>query len=170
MGVQLIIVVETNKRNKSDWMYIKSTIDHFYNYDSSEIKFSPVFMDSKTKYKDKESEIQKLISKYGPNNQSEIIYFFDCDNYDTDSTERNFLEGAKKYCESKGYQFVWFCKDIELVYWGKKVDKSKKKEEATKFLQKKEIKNIAAKKLSVNKCQNNTSNILLVLDKYLTRK
>ena len=170
MGVQLIIVVETNKKNKSDWMYIKYTIDHFYDYDTAEIKLSTVYMDSKTKYKDKETEIQKLISRYGPNNKSEVIYCFDCDKYDTDVTERNFLDEAEQYCKDKGYQFVWFCKDIEQVYWGKKVEKNKKRDEAIKFLQKKEIKRISSAKLSVNKYRNNTSNILLILDKYLTRK
>ena len=30
MGVQLIFVVETNKTCKSDWIYIKDTIDYFF--------------------------------------------------------------------------------------------------------------------------------------------
>ena len=173
MGVQLIIVVETNKKNRSDWMYIKDTIEHFYNYDNSEVKFSPVYMDGKTKYKDKEGEIQTLISKYAKSakgNKSEVIYCFDCDNYDTDVTDRNFLKDAQKYCESKDYQFAWFCKDIERVYLGKKVEKNKKRDEAAKFLRKKEIKNIAAEKLSANKYRNDHSNLLSVLDKYLARK
>ena len=29
MGVQLIFVVETNKKCKSDWIYIKDTIDYY---------------------------------------------------------------------------------------------------------------------------------------------
>ena len=32
MGVQFIFVVETNKGCKSDWIYIKETINYFYNY------------------------------------------------------------------------------------------------------------------------------------------
>lgn len=31
MGLQLIFVVETNKKCKSDWIYIKDTIDYFLN-------------------------------------------------------------------------------------------------------------------------------------------
>ena len=40
MGVQLIFVVETNKKCNSDWIYIKETIEHFYLYDriKSQIK------------------------------------------------------------------------------------------------------------------------------------
>lgn len=42
MGLQLIFVVETNKKCKSDWIYIKDTIDRFYQYDQAQVKFSPV--------------------------------------------------------------------------------------------------------------------------------
>ena len=30
MGPQLIFVVETNKKCNSDWIYIKDTVEHFY--------------------------------------------------------------------------------------------------------------------------------------------
>ena len=50
MGLQLIFVVETNKKCKSDWIYIKDTIDRFYQYDQAQVKFSPVYMDGKGKY------------------------------------------------------------------------------------------------------------------------
>lgn len=30
MGLQLIFVVETNKKCNADWVYIKDTIDNFY--------------------------------------------------------------------------------------------------------------------------------------------
>ena len=33
MGLQLIFVVETNKTCKSDWIYIKDTVERFYQYD-----------------------------------------------------------------------------------------------------------------------------------------
>lgn len=38
MGVQLLFAVETNKKCDSDWIYIKSTIEHFYIVDDSEKK------------------------------------------------------------------------------------------------------------------------------------
>lgn len=64
MGMQLIFVVETNKKCKSDWIYIKDTIEHFYQYDRAQVKFTPVYMDGKGKYKNKETEINSLISQY----------------------------------------------------------------------------------------------------------
>lgn len=38
MSLQLIFVVETNKTCKSDWIYIKDTIDYFFEYDRTAIK------------------------------------------------------------------------------------------------------------------------------------
>ena len=51
MGLQLIFVVETNKNCKSDWIYIKETIERFYQYDQVQIKFSPVYMDRRENIK-----------------------------------------------------------------------------------------------------------------------
>ena len=45
MSLQLIFVVETNKTCKSDWIYIKDTIDYFFEYDRTAIKLTPVYMD-----------------------------------------------------------------------------------------------------------------------------
>ena len=50
MGVQLIFVVETNKKCNSDWIYIKETIEHFYLYDRIKVKLSVVYMDGRGNY------------------------------------------------------------------------------------------------------------------------
>ena len=60
MSIQLIFVVETNKTCKSDWIYIKDTIDYFFEYDRTAIKLTPVYMYVKGKYKNKEKEIYDL--------------------------------------------------------------------------------------------------------------
>ena len=39
MSLQLIFVVETNKTCKSDWIYIKDTIDYFFEYDRTKRNF-----------------------------------------------------------------------------------------------------------------------------------
>lgn len=62
MGLQLIFAVEADKKSKSDWIYMKDTIDYFYQYDHVQFKFSPVYMNGRGKYKNKEKEILKLIS------------------------------------------------------------------------------------------------------------
>ena len=108
MGVQFIFVVETNKGCKSDWIYIKETINHFYNYDNN-VKLSEVYMDGKGRYKYKEKEIKSLVSQYkatSKDNQSKVIYCFDCDNYDTNQNDAMFLKNTRQYCKEKGYEFV----------------------------------------------------------------
>ena len=118
MGLQLVFVVETNKKCNSDWIYIKDTIEHFYVYDRTQVKLSPVYMDGKGKYKNKEKQIRQLIAQYSAaakTNRTKVIYCFDCDDYDSNQEDLRFLEEAKQYCASKGYDFIWFCKDIEIV-------------------------------------------------------
>ena len=173
MGLQLIFVVETNKKCKSDWIYIKDTIDRFYQYDQAQVKFSPVYMDGKGKYKNKEKEISSWISQYvagNKTNQSKVIFCFDCDDYDSKPEDAEFLTNVKQYCAEKGYDFIWFCKDIERVYLGKKVDDSQKKRESATFKAKKLIEAVEECKLVANNYRANTSNIMLVIGKYLSRK
>lgn len=173
MGLQLIFVVETNKKCKSDWIYIKDTIERFYKYNQAHIKFTPVYMDGRGKYQKKESEILKNISQYASTakgNCSRVIYCFDCDDYDIKQDDSDFLKNAKQYCSTKGYDFVWFCKDVERVYIGKKVDDSEKKRESATFKEKKLIANVEMKKLCETNYKANTSNIINILDKYLERK
>ena len=173
MGLQLIFVVETNKKWKSDWIYIKDTIDRFYQYDQAQVKFSPVYMDGKGKYKNKEKEISGFISQYvagNKTNHSKVIFCFDCDDYDSKPEDAEFLVNAKLYCDENGYDFIWFCKDIERVYLGKKVDDSQKKKESATFKAKKLIDAVDKSKLIGKAYRANTSNIMTVIDQYLSRK
>ena len=171
MGLQLIFVVETDNKCKSDWIYIKDTIEYFYEYDRTDIKLSPVYMNGKGRYKNKEKEIQGLISQYSnKSNISKVLYCFDCDDYDKKPEDSNFLETAKKYCADKGYEFVWFCKDIEHVYIGNQIDDSKKKKTAADFKVKKLIEKLDSKRLKSDCYKTETSNLMNVLGKYAELK
>lgn len=168
MGLQLIFVVETDKKCKSDWIYIKDTIDRFYQYDQAQVKFSPVYMGGKGKYKNKEKEISSLISQYAAGNksrQSKVILCFDCDDYDLKPEDADFLGNAKRYCEEKGYDFIWFCKDVERVYLGKKVDDSQKKKEAEIFKAKRLIDSVDKSKLVSDTYRSDTSSSFCGLSK-----
>lgn len=131
MGAQFIFVVEADEKCRSDWNYIKATIERFYTYDPAHVKLKPVYMAGKNNYRNKKKEVNTLMRKYKGNtekNQSIVIYCFDCDEYDTRKEDSLFLEEARTFCEKNGYYFVWFCKDVERVYLGKKVaDRDKKK-------------------------------------------
>lgn len=60
MGLQLIFVVETNKKCRSDWIYIKSALEKFYSYDQAHVKLSVVYMDGRGNYAKRENDAQKL--------------------------------------------------------------------------------------------------------------
>ncbi len=171
MGQQLIFLVEADKKTKSDWIYIKEVIDRFYRIDSR-IKLSTIYMEGKGNYSSKESQIRALITQYKAtdrNNVSHVICCFDCDEYDTNPEEADFLKKARAYCQDKKYVFVWFCKDIERVMVGKKVEKSQKGEMAATFKKKRLINNVDEEKLNQATYATNTSNIMLVLKQYLER-
>lgn len=176
MGVQLIFVVETNKKSKSDWIYIKDTIYRFYKCDAVNLKLSTVYMDGKNKYLIKEKEVKKLISQYSgaaTNNQTTVLYCFDCDDYDMKCEDAEFLKKTQEFCRLGNYEYVWFCKDIERVYLGEKVEDSHKNREAAKFKAKKLIDGVSESKLKGKRFGANMSNILSVLDNfkpYLVRK
>lgn len=149
MGLQLIFVVETNAKCKSDWIYIKDTIDRFYQYDRTEVKLTPVYMDGKGKYAKSEKQVKSLISQYkvnGKHNQTKVLY-----------------------CTERHYDFVWFCKDIERVYMGQKVNAVDKKNKAAEFKRKNLIFKVNPAQLTVTSYRENTSNLMHVLDQYLTR-
>ncbi len=173
MGLQLIFVIETDSKCKSDWIYIKDTIERFYRIDQAQIKLRPVYMGGKGKYMKKEKEISQLISQYSSTsstNQSKVIFCFDCDDYDFKQADMDFLNTAKQYCITNKYAFVWFCKDIERVYIGKKVEDNEKQREAVNFKSKGLISTIDKNKLLVPDYRTNSSNLMIVLDNFLVRQ
>lgn len=173
MGLQLIFVVETNDKCKSDWIYIKDTIERFFYYDQTMVKLSPVYMNGKGNYKGKEKQITRLIDQYRvtqKENRSVVIYCFDCDDYDKKPEDMRFLQEVQRYCEEKHYEMIWFCKDIESVYLGRKVEDSKKQKEAAQFKSKKMIGQVSAERLNAEQFQVNRSNFLRVVGAYLERK
>ncbi len=105
-------------------------------------------------------------SKSSKGNKSKVIYCFDCDEYDNKNEDLTFLKTVKKYCDDRGYDFVWFCKDVEQVYLGKKVDNSQKKKESAKFKGNNLITKVNVHSLSGKSYKANTSNIMTVLDGY----
>lgn len=174
MGLQLILVVECDERSKSDLIYIKETIEHFYQI-GAQVKLSPVYMKGKGNYRNSKTanDIKKYISQYQATNRSNIskvIYCFDCDDYDIKPSDANFLDTAFQYCKERDYELIWFCKDVERVYIGRKVDDKQKKSEAGKFKTKKLILNVDKCNLIACHYKRNSSNILKVLDRYLKRR
>ncbi|MBQ0065071.1 MAG: hypothetical protein KBT48_04855 [Firmicutes bacterium] len=69
MGAQFIFVVEADEKCKSDWNYIKATIERFYTYDPAHVKLKPVYMAGKNNYRNKKKEVNTLMRKYKGNTE-----------------------------------------------------------------------------------------------------
>ena len=165
--MQIIFVVEADKNSKSDWVYIRETYDRFYK-EKKGIKLSPVYMAGKGNFRSKRvtDTIKKLTKDYSRMNDdgTKVIYCFDTDRYDTDKSDRLLLSQAREFCIECGYLFVWFCRDIESVYLGRKVERNQKVKEASKFRSSHTIETIDERRLSQNETfSENASNILTVL-------
>ncbi len=170
MAIQLILCVETNKKADTDSKYIFETIRYYYNVDNS-VKLSKIYMGTKTKYNSKEvlKQIKQKKSMFS-HGSSMVIYCIDTDQYEKNPNHKKEYDEIQKYCEHENYEMVWFCHDVEEVFIGYKVSDSDKTKKAAEFVKKNIVKNFNYKKLSSDKLIKNTSNMLLVFDKYLQRK
>ena len=77
-----------------------------------------------------------------------------------------FLKDAREYCQTMGYDLVWFCKDVEHVYLGRQIPDSQKQKEAANFKRKKGIATVDMRNLVAQKFRIHGSNIARVLDRY----
>lgn len=173
--MQLIFCVEANNISKSDYIYIKDAIKKFYKIDPANTKLTPYYLGGRGNYSlpKTKAKLKNLINKYAAGSKtmtSKVICCFDCDDYDINSTDANFLEVAQDYCKEWDYEFVWFCKETESVFLGRRVPDNMKKKEAEAFTRKKKIEEITINQLLSNCYCDKRSNLCLVLDKYLARK
>lgn len=169
MSRQILLCVETNKTARTDYKYIDATIKRFYVNDRK-IVYRPIFLETKTKYnaKDKVKEIKDAIKKYP--GETSVIYFIDEDDYDVSSETQILYNNIKSYCESNGYELVFFKKDVEDVYLGQSVTKDEKVKKAEEFTRKKLIESVNESNLRSEIHRQHTSNILNVLDLFWTKK
>lgn len=167
MSKQLIFCVESDNKAKTDWVYIRETINRFYAV-GNDIKLSPVYMGGKTNYKKNKvvSEIRKLSRSYP--GESVVIYCIDTDALESNRDRQKEFDAISKYCKDSGYELIWFHRDIEEVYTGSQAEDSSKKTLATSFKTKSMISNVETSRLSSkNVNASKSSNILSVLSKHL---
>ena len=169
MKRQVLICVETNVRSNTDYVYITCTLNHFCE-NSREIKYRPIYLESKTKYRDKkkQAEIKKWKRAYP--GDTTVIYFIDMDECHVKPEDNKLLDDIKAFCSQEMYELVLFNRDIEDVYWNYQVPKTEKIEKADQFKAKNLIANIPADTLSSITIPHHKSNILRILDKYWIRK
>lgn len=170
MSRQIIICVEANKKSRTDYIYIKDILDYYYDYNQYRTSIKPIFMDSKYNYN--KTDIEKQISEkkkqfYG---ETSILICVDTDKIHANYEDKSFFEKVRLYCNEKEYDLVWFCSDIEEVCLGSSVLDGMKVKEAKAFRRKNMVEKIETKKIEESKPLKGRSNILVILDKYLSRK
>ena len=162
---QIIIVVESDEKSRSDYIYIKSIINEQYNGKlENEVKVSPVFMRGKGNYKRVKGKIKDLKNKYRHIGESFVVYCFDTDKFELNPEDNKVLCEEREYCTVNGYKFVWFCHDIEEVFIGKSVTRQDKTKTAILYSQKQGIKGINLQCLKYNTLTKGKSNLLIVLE------
>lgn len=160
--MQLIFVVESNKRSQSDYYYISETLKEFYN--TLGHKLTPVFMNGKGNYKKTETEINRNKAKYKGKTVVFICYDIDSPNKPTYSLNLEIEE----YAKNKGYETIWFNEDIEQVYVGTSISANEKTKVAKMFMANDKIKFVNKNNLLFTFIsKKRSSNILVILDKYL---
>lgn len=174
--LQLIFCVETNKQSNTDFRYIMSVIDRFYDYKNGHILINPVNMRGKGSYITGKinRQITSLISQFkagSDHGESYVFLCVDCDQYDSDPSDRKFLIQAEEYCLNRpNYRLIWFCRDVEDVFLGHRISDKQKTVEVNRFVRNKMIDLINVQNLSVSQYKPNSSNILLVLNQFLPMK
>ena len=169
MNIQLILCVEADKRAQTDNMYIKQTILRFYRIGKN-VKLSFINMCGKSNYKsnDVKRKIKQLSQDYRIGS-TVVVYCIDLDDINTNPEQVKINSEIDAYTKDKGYETIVFCRDIEEVFIGRRVDKREKTKLAIDFVKKGAVSDISEDKLNYPKERNGYSNILLVLDKYLER-
>jgi hypothetical protein len=175
--MQLILCVESlSKGNKggSDRNYILATMRRFYPEDLGREKITWVYLGGKSNYDRQEKKINAYIAHYGESITTDgiphVIFFVDTDLGGPGSDAEN--KAIQAYCAQRGYDVVWFNRDIEEVYLRKRLASTPEKtKEATSFFLKKRIEMVDKKALcSPSPARSfGQSNILCVLGEYLHR-
>ena len=127
-------------------------------------------MNGKTNYASKnvQNKLTQLSKDY-KNGQSVVIYCVDLDRYESNPAQVRENDDIRAYVTKNNYEMVWFCHDVEEVYLGASVDKRQKSDAAIDFRKKGLISKVDSIKLMSEKAIKGTSNLLLVIDKYLKR-
>lgn len=160
----IVICVECNKQSQTDKIYIGETIKKYYNVGNT-LAIRYCEMGTKTKY----NRIQKKITQITKNAPDvAIIMCVDTDDIFSSQETVSFNKKITEYCQTQGYDLVWFCQDIEEVFLHKTVSDTDKQNKAQSFKTNPSVCKATRSSLSVpDPIHHKQSNLLCVLDNHL---
>jgi len=160
--MQIILVVESNRKSASDFKYVNKAIKYFYKRQTNQIK--PIFAGGKSNLIKQTKNIELMIKKY--KGDSAVIIIADTDIKDTQQNNKLIT-----YCNKYNYKLVWMNKDVEDVFLGKRISNKDKTAEANNYLTKPDS---CLDKINLsddsNKIKEHSSNMLCVFDNYYKRR
>ena len=159
--IKLVFTMETRSSNRSDWMYIKSSIDYFYK--PRTFALDKIFATTKSELISQDTKIKSKIDD--PTREVKVIIVADYDR------EEDLNDKIIKYCNDNDYDLVWMNLDVEDVYLGKQVPDNRKESEAINFQSKKHklLPKLTGLANTSPLKTRHTTNLLVVLDKYISR-
>lgn len=168
MSRQILFCVETSKQAKTDNIYISETLKRYYQI-GSDIRIRFIYLNGKSNYNknDIRMDIEAQTSQYAKNGETHVIYCIDTDRHDIDANQKKDLQDIEEYCAKNGYEFVWFSRDIEDVYWGEQIHKDEKVHKARRFRSSRQIEKVREQNLRASEIKRHKSNVLIVLDEIL---
>lgn len=158
---QYLFCLETTKKANTDWLYIHKVIDYLNKDKQVFDSYKPLYMNGKGNYRNK-SFLRILNSTINMfDGESVIIYCVDLDDYHINPRTKEYIDEVEKFCDDNGYKFVYFSRDVEEVFWGKRISKEEKTKYAMKFSKDIEIREELIIRLSKKNKIIKTSNLCL---------
>lgn len=157
-----LFCVETSKKAKTDYQYIRRMIE--FCDTKMDAVYRPIYLDTKTKFNDK--GIIQRINKEKKDFVGKVfvVYCIDLDDYNTETRDREIFKRIEKYCEKNNYKLIYFVRDIEEVFLGKRIEGNKKVKHALKFYRDGVIDDQLLNRLNRNDKRNMTSNLMDVFE------
>lgn len=165
MGKQWIFCVESTQQARTDWTYINEVVKKYIKL-GNELTYKPIYMSGKGNYvavrlKKKIRELER-----GFIGTTTVIMCTDTDRFENDPNDEKYMESVRDYCRQMNYKYVWFCHDVDEVFWGKSVSNSEKTNVARNFATKHKIAEFDSDRISYSDDHIHAggSNLLYVLN------
>lgn len=110
------ICVESNKKARTDAIYVDKALKYFYNI-GSDVKILYVYLNGKGNY-NRQTVLNEIIrnKKQSSADNQVVVYVIDTDNLQDSNVVK---ENGKitKFCNNKNFDLVWMCENVEEVFF-----------------------------------------------------